>query len=214
MEQQIAESITEEPLQSVEEKYILFALAGETYGVPILHAQEIIADFELTVLPYLPEFFDGVISLRGEAVPVINLRHRFNLSRTERDHSSRIIIVEMDPTPIGMLVDKVHKVFSIDTAEIEEPPDFTMDKKARFVNGVTEIEKKKFAILLDMQQILTSEEKIELSQTHDYLDSKYNDKLTEGSIEDFEATESETSADKHPRETPKKKKKLEKTAKE
>ena len=73
-----------------ESKHVLFVLAGETYGLPILQVKEIISDYELTVLPNLPEFFHGVISLRGEAIPVINLRRRFELPARARDRTSPV----------------------------------------------------------------------------------------------------------------------------
>lgn len=172
MEQAAVATNLDDASQDESAKYIIFGLAGETYGVPILQAQEIIADYELTVLPHLPDFFDGVISMRGEAVPVINLRKRFDIATIERSVSSRIVIIEMEPTPIGILVDKVFKVDAFRRNEIEAPPTFSMSKKARFVNGVIETNKKKFAIILDMQQILTTEEKIELESIKKIIESK------------------------------------------
>lgn len=173
------------------EKHILFGLGGETYGIPILQTQEIIADFELTVLPELPQFFDGVISLRGEAVPVINLRSRFNIEQVVREDSSRIIIIEMKPTPIGILVDRVYKVFSIALDEIEEPPEFQSGAKAKYIKGVTEIERKKFAILLDMQEILTGPEQIELGNVKELIETKQKESDLKKNSDDTEALMSE-----------------------
>lgn len=143
-------------------KYILFSLAGECYGFPILQAREIISDYELTVLPKLPQLFHGVINLRGEAIPVVNLRRRFELPDAVRDGSSRVIIVEAEPA-VGVQVDQVQRVVTLDPADIEKPPELTCGQRTWFLSGVTQLVGGKFAILLDMARILGSLEQIELA---------------------------------------------------
>lgn len=172
MEQQANEATALSEQYQEQEKYILFGLGGETYGIHILQAQEIIADFELTVLPSLPEFFHGVISLRGEAIPVINLRRRFGLPDRDRDGFTRVIIVELEETSIGIQVDTVFRVASIFADAIDAPPTLTYGQKTKFIRGVAELGRNKFSIILDIEEILTRLEKIELESTKQFIEEK------------------------------------------
>jgi purine-binding chemotaxis protein CheW len=144
------------------DKYVLFGLAGETYGVSIFQALEILDKYELTILPGLPEFFDGVISLRDLAVPVINLRRRFGLPQQERDSFSRVIVVENNQNPIGIQVDEIFHLAVIDQEKIVPPPTYTLDQKTEFISGVWSMEDGRFVILIDVEQILASQELIEM----------------------------------------------------
>lgn len=149
------------------EKYILFGLKGETYCLPILQTQEILGDFTLTAIPNLPDIYHGVISLRGEAIPVVNLRRRFGLETRARDKSTRVIVVDLDDRALGIEVDAVLRVVSISRDQVEEPPALTYGHKTRFVAGVTEIAPGRFSLLLDMAEILTSLEKLQLDEVRE-----------------------------------------------
>jgi purine-binding chemotaxis protein CheW len=159
----------EEQIEEKLEKYVLFDLEGETYCLPILKIQEIIANHELTLLPNLPEFYHGVISLRGEAIPVINLRKRFGLTKRERDTATRVIIIDLEPTPIGIQVDSVGRVASVARSAIDSPPAISGGQKTPFVEGVCELTEGKFTILLNMEEILTSFEKTQLGEMRESL---------------------------------------------
>jgi purine-binding chemotaxis protein CheW len=144
------------------EKFILFNLEGETYGLPILQVQEIISEYRMTTMPNMPAFCHGVISLRGEAVPVINLRNRFGLSERNRDNQTRIIIAEVNGEPMGIQVDQVRRVATISTDEVDRSPALPGSREYDFFLGVAELEGGKFTMLLDIQKILTDMESIEI----------------------------------------------------
>ena len=112
----------EDRIQEELEKYVLFDLERETYCLPILKIQEIIADHELTLLPNLPDFYHGVMSLRGAAIPVVNLRRRFGLPDRDKSPSTRVIILDLQPSPIGIRVDSVRRVASVARSAFEHPP--------------------------------------------------------------------------------------------
>jgi purine-binding chemotaxis protein CheW len=154
----------EEPIEEKLEKYVLFDLEEETYCLPILKVQEVIDNHQLTLLPNLPKFYHGVISLRGEAIPVINLRKRFGLTKRERNTDTRIIIIDLEPTTIGIQVDSVRRVASIARGAIDDPPTLSGGQKTPFIEGVCELTTGKFTILLNIEEILTSFEKIQLGE--------------------------------------------------
>jgi purine-binding chemotaxis protein CheW len=162
----------EEPIEEKLEKFVLFDLEEETYCLPILKVQEVIDNHELTLFPNLPEFYHGVISLRGEAIPVINLRKRFGLTGRERNTDTRIIIIDLEPTPIGIQVDAVRRVASVARGAIDSPPTLSGGQKTPFIKGVCELSKGKFTILLDIEEIFTSFEKIQLGDMRESLQSE------------------------------------------
>jgi purine-binding chemotaxis protein CheW len=189
-----------------QEKQILFSLEGETYCVPIVMTQEIIADYSLTYLPNLPELYNGVLSLRGEAIPVVNLRKRFGLPDRDRDRSTRVIIVDLDPAPIGVEVDRVNRVVTVAKHNIEAPPELTCGQRTPYITGVSELAQGKFTIHLDMEEILTSLEKIELEQVRDSIVAE----LTSQAPEPVEAAPGEAApgeAEPPPKPKPKPKRK-------
>ena len=171
-------------LNGAEQKYISFVLDGETYALPILQVQEIISDYEITVFPNLPDFFHGVISLRGEAIPVINLRKRFDLPPKQKDRKTRVLIIEMEPNPIGVQVDEVQRVVSITGDQFEKPPSLTCNQRTEFISGVAELGGKKFTIVLNMQEILTSLEQIKIKEMSQMLNQAMEDSEPDQNGED------------------------------
>lgn len=137
-------------------KYILFGLDGDQYAISLLQLQEIIADFEVTSMPHLPVLYDGVVSVRGEAIPLMNLRRSFGRSEVcgVRSRRSRVLIVDLDENAVGVLVDEVYRVVTIEPERIEEPPEVN-GMPCRSIAGVAELQDKRFTIILDMQQVLS-----------------------------------------------------------
>lgn len=179
------------------EKYVLFGLANETYGLSLLQLQEIIAKYEFTVLPNLPDHFQGVIGLRGAVIPVLNLRRRCGFSDRDRDDRTRVLVVDLEPNPIGIQVDEVFRVVTIDKSTIEDPPELTGGQRVPFVTGVSEMESGKLVIHLDMQKVLGSLEKIQLAEISETLRDAYASRRTEEASE--EPTDSgETPTDAEP----------------
>lgn len=141
---------------------VIFRLAREEYGLPIKKVQEINRLVPITKLPQAPSFMEGVINLRGRIIPVVDLRKRFQLTTTEYDDDTRIIIVEVNGQTVGVIVDAVNEVVRLGTSNIEPPPpSFILD--AQYVNGVGKLEER-LLILLDIDKILTTQEEIALRQ--------------------------------------------------
>jgi purine-binding chemotaxis protein CheW len=144
-----------------EGKYLTFALASEEYGLEILKVREIIGYMEITSLPQTPPHVKGVINLRGQVIPVIDLRMKFGLEEAEITEQTCIIVVEttLDGKKIqtGIIVDHVSEVLDIKTEEIEPPPEFGSTVDTNFILGMGKIGED-VKILLDVGKVLSDED--------------------------------------------------------
>lgn len=142
-----------------ERQLVIFSLYKEEFGVEITKVREIIKPRNITRLPHVSEFIEGVTNLRGEVIPVICLRKRFGLDSQENTQDTRIIIVEVNDSRVGFIVDAVTEVLRIGESAIEPPPRTIAGLRADYLQGVGKVEDR-LLILLDVDKILTSEEQI------------------------------------------------------
>jgi len=98
---------------------VTFNLGQELFALEILKVQEIIRVFPITPVPHCPPFVDGVITLRGKIVPVVDLRSRFGMQRAAHGAATRIIVVGVGPVLLGLVVDRVHEVTRLGKAHLE-----------------------------------------------------------------------------------------------
>jgi len=152
-----------EAAMSDKRQYVCFLLAGEEYGVPIVKVQEIIRYTQLTKVPHTSEFLEGVMNLRGRVIPVIGLRKRFALPEAERDRNTRIVVVEVDSRTVGVIVDGVSEVLQINRDDIEPPPPLGTRVRTDFIEGMGKVGER-LVILLEIDKLLTSEEKATLEE--------------------------------------------------
>lgn len=139
-----------------ERQYITFKLE-EDYGIELTRIKEIIRHQELTIIPEAPVFVLGVLSLRGIAVPVIDLRKLFQLPEQKINEYSVIIVMEVLGRLLGMLVDGVSDMININDDDITPPPKFSERKGTKFIKGMVEKEKK-FIMILDVNKLFSSDE--------------------------------------------------------
>ncbi len=143
--------------ESQMQQYVCFVVHGEEYGVPILCVQEIIRYETLTRVPQSPEFIDGVLNLRGQVIPVMNLRKKFGLPPRELDKSTRIIVVEVKKRVVGIVVDEVSEVLQISQDQIDPPPPMGTQVNANYISGMGKLEDH-LVILLEIDKVLTQDE--------------------------------------------------------
>jgi purine-binding chemotaxis protein CheW len=160
----MAEAFTAERMTDQEEKDLLMQLVGftignEQFGVDILMVQEIIRSAPITSVPNSPDFIEGVINLRGNIIPVIELRKRLNLYREDADSKdSWILILDIDSRVTGFIVDSVTRVLKIVESTIEPPPEVVVAGLAnQYIRGVCDIGEN-LLILLDFNRILLADE--------------------------------------------------------
>ncbi len=135
-----------------EGKYLSFVLNNEVYGIEILKVREIIGFMDVTNVPQTPDYMKGVINLRGKVIPVIDLRLKFSMLEGEHTQETCTIVVEVDGTSIGLIVDSVSEVMEIGGNEIEDAPQFGQGIDTNFITGLGKT-KDTIVILLDIVNI-------------------------------------------------------------
>lgn len=142
---------------------ISFSIGSERFGVEILVIQEIIMMSSITEIPNSPDFVEGVINLRGNIIPVLDLRKRLRLRGAPRTEGfkpgTRILVVEIDESVTGFIVDSVAKVITVPTSRISPPPDIVVaGVQSQYISGVVHLDEG-ILIILDFRKILSVEEK-------------------------------------------------------
>jgi purine-binding chemotaxis protein CheW len=148
---------------SEEIQLVVFRLGAEEYGVPITQVQEIIRLVTPTRIPNVPDFLEGVINLRGNVLPVIDLKKRFGLGSSEYTDEARIVVVEIAGHTVGVIVDFVSEVLRLPMSSIEPPPPIIAGITAEYLRGVGKLDDR-LLILLDLNKILTEFEKAQLEE--------------------------------------------------
>lgn len=152
------EAVAEKKLiKSHEGKYLTFVLSSEEYGIEILKVREIIGMMDITSVPQTPDYMKGVINLRGKVIPVIDLRLKFSMTEQEHTQETCIIVVEVNDSLIGIIVDTVSEVVDVGGDEIEETPHLGQEIDTNFIMGMGKL-KEKLVILLDIDKVLSAEE--------------------------------------------------------
>ncbi|NNG00768.1 MAG: purine-binding chemotaxis protein CheW [Desulfobacteraceae bacterium] len=136
-----------------------FKIGKETFGVNILMVQEIIRKVNITNIPDCPEFIEGVINLRGNIIPVIDLRKRLRLYDPDKyDEGNWIIILNIQGRVTGFIVDSVTKVLKVPLTSFSHPPDLVVSGlKSHYIHGVCKVEKD-LLIILNFDRILLIDE--------------------------------------------------------
>ncbi len=132
---------------------VSFRIGDEEFGVDILKVQEINRMLEVTQVPDVPDYVDGVINLRGKVIPIIDLRRKFGLERKEPDKHTRIIVVDLSGNVIGFIVDAVQEVLRIPRSVTEPPPAIVADGRAEYITGVGKLDDR-LLLLLELDKIL------------------------------------------------------------
>ncbi len=170
----MAENATMTNLDSedtLKDKYLTFHLAGEDYGIEIRYVIEIIRILKITEVPDMPNFIRGVINLRGKVIPVMDIRARFGLEDREYDDRTCIVVVNIDGTEVGLVVDEVSEVIDIPEASIEPAPktcDAGKNNDNNYIHGLGKTNNN-VKILLDVYKLLFSAEMQELAVTQEEL---------------------------------------------
>ncbi|ABZ84804.1 purine-binding chemotaxis protein chew [Heliomicrobium modesticaldum Ice1] len=136
-----------------ERQLVAFTLAGEEYAVDIHYVQEIDRLLNITRVPKAPFYVEGVINLRGNVVPVIDLRKRFALPPRETTDRTRIIIVKVKEITVGIIVDGVSEVTRIPSTAVEPPPGLCGSVDLDFIHGVGKLGER-LLILVNLEKVI------------------------------------------------------------
>jgi purine-binding chemotaxis protein CheW len=148
-------------------QYLTFMLAGENYAVEVDKVKEVLEFTKITHVPKMPPFMLGVINLRGSVVPVIDLRLKFGMDKTEKTVNTGIIVMEIsfegETVILGGLADSVQQVIDLDTANIEPAPRIGTRLDTQFIRGMGKYEDN-FLIILDSDRVFSSAELFQVSE--------------------------------------------------
>ncbi len=139
------------------QQYVIFKLEGESYGIPIEYVKTIEKMTEMTRVPNAPEYVEGVINLRGEVVPIINMRKRFDLPVPEEAGDTRTIILELEEISVGMIVDSSSEVLSIEDSAIDQTISLDAAVQDDHIRGIGKIDER-MIILLNLYKVLQLED--------------------------------------------------------
>lgn len=152
----------EELMQKMEEdtqkdKYLIFTLGNEFYGLEIKHVTEIIGIQEITLVPELPNYIKGIINLRGKIITVMDVRLRFRKPTREYNDRTCVIVVDIKGLSVGLIVDTVSEVHSIQAENIVSPPEVTRGDNNRYIKGIGK-EEVNVMLILDCDKLLSDDE--------------------------------------------------------
>lgn len=145
------------------DQYLTFQLGDEEYGLEILKVREIIGMMDITAVPRTPDFVRGVINLRGNVIPVIDLRMKFGMEAVEQTEETCVIVVDVEGLETGIVVDRVSDVLDIGGDSIQDAPSFGASVDTDFILGIGKAEGR-VTILLDISQVLTADDVAQLSE--------------------------------------------------
>ena len=142
---------------SIENMYLTFELGKEVYGIGIGYVTEIVGIQNITEVPDMPKFVKGVVNLRGQVIPVLDVRIRFNMPEREYDERTCIVVVNINNVQLGLVVDTVNEVMTIDDSQISPPPKIASANSSRYIKGMGKIADN-VKILLNVEKLLFEEE--------------------------------------------------------
>lgn len=160
-----------------EKQLVVFKLAEEQYGVDISQVQEITKIAQITTVPRSPQFVQGVVNLRGEVIPVIDMRKRFDMESKNYTDRTRIIVSELNNTKIGLIVDEVLEVLRIPSQKFELVPAIVNDEQGRtYMDGIANIDNR-MILALNLENVLENKEWTQLNKMLESADKKATSRL-------------------------------------
>jgi purine-binding chemotaxis protein CheW len=142
-------------------QYLTFKLVDEVFALDITKVREVLDFTTVTKVPRMPEFMRGVINLRGSVVPVVDLKLKFGMSKTEKTVNTCVIIVEVkvddETTILGALADSVQEVIDLEADHIEPAPKIGTRLNTEFIKGMGK-HNDKFIIILDVDKVFSADE--------------------------------------------------------
>jgi purine-binding chemotaxis protein CheW len=138
-------------------RYLTFLLGKDTYGIGIEYVIEIIGIQPITKIPETPDFVKGVINLRGQIIPVMDMRMKFHKEPLDYNDRTCVIITRIQDTSIGLIVDRVAEVLAIPETNIVPPPEFCTGDQNPYIEAIGNVDGA-VKLLLDSNKLLIEEE--------------------------------------------------------
>ncbi len=145
-------------------RYLTFFLEEEVYGIEIKYVTEIIGVQHITKIPEVADYIKGIINLRGRIIPVIDMRLKFNKPQADYDDRTCTIIINTQQLVVGLIVDRVAEVLTIEDEHIAPPPKHKAGVRNKYISGIGKAGKD-VKLLIDCGKLLDSEAKQDISQS-------------------------------------------------
>ncbi len=142
----------------LEMQYVVFKLSMERFCVDISNVSNITEFDSITSVPNAPDYIAGIINLRGDIIPIIDLKKRFNIIENERTHEARVIVISFSGKDVGFIVDSVSEVLRLPRKDIAETPALLKNLGNGYMTGVAKVNNS-IAIVLDLELIFSEEER-------------------------------------------------------
>jgi len=156
---EIDEFLEEQDDQSIDDLYLIFHLDKEDYGIGIKNVTEIVGKQNVTQVPNMPDYVKGVINLRGQVIPVVDVRIRFGLPFREYDDRTCSVVINVNNIQFGVIVDVVDEVITIAPEKISPPPSISGNMSSRFIKGMGRADgSDKVKLLLDVERLIRDED--------------------------------------------------------
>ena len=157
--------IEQQPIENNENKVdvensinlVTFKLGNNEYAIDIMQAKEIIKMEKITLIPNAPDYVEGVINLRGNIIPIVDLKKRFNLEENDGEKNTGIIIVKIDDVDMGIIIDAISKVVSISNSNIQPPPPMLSGIGQKYIKGVAKLDDK-LLVVLDLEKLIVGDD--------------------------------------------------------
>lgn len=145
-------------------RYLTFALGEEVFGIGIRYVTEIIGMQPVNAIPEAPDYIKGIINLRGKIIPVVDMRLKFGKAPIEYDDRTCIVVVDTDNMTVGLIVDKVSEVMTIDDENVVPPPNYKTGIRNRYLQGIGKVNSD-VILLLECGKLFDESEEQEIRQT-------------------------------------------------
>jgi purine-binding chemotaxis protein CheW len=144
-------------------KCVVIKLHNEQFGIDIHQVRSIERLQSITVIPQTPSYVKGIVNLRGNVIPVIDLCQRLSMESSSYTDQTRLVVVTVKEIDVGLIVDAANEVMDISREQIQPTPTITQDKKINFLYGIAKLENQ-ILILLDVEKLLSNDDVIHLEQ--------------------------------------------------
>lgn len=151
-------------IKLAEKQYVIFNLNNQEFGIDIMSVKEIIAYKEPFNIPNSPDFIEGVLNYRGNVIPIVSLKKRFGMENIEVNEDARIIVITYKEKEIGFIVDDASQTIRLEEEMIDDVPDLINSISRRFITGVGKIDDERLFIIINLENVLTDEEKAEIEE--------------------------------------------------
>lgn len=154
-----------------EVQLVVFELASESFGVDIAKVREIIVMQEIVRVPRSPRLVEGIINLRGQVIPVVDLVKRFRLTSPRDENKQRIVVVDWEGMTVGLKVDAVSEVLRLDRELITPPSPVLLNANLEYLEGIARLGER-LVVLLNLQRVLSHKDSQEIASMMRQVDEK------------------------------------------